>query len=112
VTSASVPSGERRILARDAKGDEGEPPFDLEKVVLKFMDDHKEAIDSALRDWGKGGKRRGWMIGAVMAFLGCIVLFTGILTAYSIISGEAFTFLVGAILMYLFNMIGPRLQVG
>ncbi len=112
MTSASTPSGERRILARDAKGDEGEPPFDLEKVVLKFMDDHKEAIDSVLRDWGKGGKRRGWMIGAVMAFLGFIVLFTGILTAYSIISGEAFTFLVGAILMYLFNMIGPRLQVG
>jgi len=94
------------------EGEDEELEFDLQKVVLKFMGDHKEAIDSVLREWGKSGKRRGWMVGAVMAFLGFIVLFTGILTAYSIISGEAFTFLVGAILMYLFNMIGPRLQVG
>ncbi len=94
------------------EGDDEEPEFNLEKVALKFLDDHKDAIDSIMREWGKGGKRRGWMVGAVMAFLSFIVLFTGILTAYSILSGEAFTFLVGAILMYLFNMIGPRLQIG
>ncbi len=92
--------------------DEERSDFDLEKVLLKFLDDHKDAIDSVLRDWGKGGKRRGWMLGAIMTFLGLVVLFTGILTAQAILSGEAFTFLVGTVLMYLFNLIGPRLQVG
>ncbi len=101
-------------MARDelSDGDDEQPDFDLEKVVLKFMDDHREAIGSMLREWGKGGKRRGWMLGGIMGFLGFVVLFTGILTTYSILSGEAFTFLVGTVLMYLFNLIGPRIQVG
>lgn len=101
-------------MARDEKlGDEDEhPDFDLEKVILKFMDDHKDAIDATLREWGKGSKRRGRMLAAIMGFLGFVVLFTGILTWYAVLSGEAFTFLVGTVLMYLFNLIGLRLQVG
>jgi len=100
-------------LTGEDSGDEGEePPFDLEKVVLKFLDDHRDAIDSMLRDWGKSGKRRGWMLLAIMGFLGFVVLFTGILTANRILSAEAFTFLVGTVLMYLFNLIGPRFQIG
>ena len=52
------------------------------------------------------------MLFAIMAFLAFVVLFTGILTAKAVLSGEAFTFLVGTVLMYLFNLIGPRIQVG
>src|SRR3990172_5551409 len=96
----------RRSEMRDDEPEDVEPEFDLEKVVLRFLDDHKDAIDSVLREWGKGGRRRGLMLGAIMSFLAFVVLFTGILTASSVISGEAFTFLVGTVLMYLFNLIG------
>ncbi len=98
----------------DSSGDEEDeqPDLDLTKVALKFLDDQKDAIGSMLRDWGKGGRRRGWMLGAIMAFLAFVVLFTGILTARAVLSAEAFTFLVGTVLMYLFNLVGPRLQVG
>jgi hypothetical protein len=100
-------------LTRGIGGDEGEEvPFDLEKVVLKFLEDHKDAIGAVLQDWGKGGLRRGRMLLAIMAFLAFVVLFTGLLTAGKVLSPEAFTFLVGTVLMYLFNLIGPRLQVG
>ena len=52
------------------------------------------------------------MLLAIMGFLGFVVFFTGILTANGILSAEAFTFLVGTVLMYLFNLIGPRFQIG
>ena len=100
------------MTREDETDEDEEPDFDLEKVVLKFLDDHKDAIDAMLREWGKGGTRRGRMLAAIMGFLGSVVLFTGVLTWYSVLSGEAFTFLVGTVLMYLFNLIGPRLQVG
>ena len=96
----------------ESDDEDAQPDFDLEKIVLQFLDDHRDAIDSMMREWGKGGRRRGRTIVAIMGFLGFVVLFTGVLTANSILSGEAFTFLVGTVLMYLFNLIGPRLQVG
>lgn len=109
----SAVSGWSGMTREDKPDDEDEQPeLDVTKVALKFLDDHRDAIDSMLREWGKGGKRRGWMLGAIMVFLGAVVLFTGFLTAQAILSGEAFTFLVGTVLMYLFNLIGPRLQVG
>ncbi len=98
-----------------AHGEEPEdevPEFDLTKVVLKFLDDQKEPISAGIREWGRGGSRRSWMLGAIMVFLGLIILFTGFLTSTAILSGDAFTFLVGLVLMYLFNLLGPRLQVG
>ena len=84
----------------------------MEKIIIKFLDDHKNAIDDGLREWAKGGKRRGWSLVAVMTFLGGIVLLTGTLTHFGTLSAEAFTFLVGTVLMYLFNLIGPKIQIG
>lgn len=81
-------------------------------MIVKFLDDHKDAIDTWLRESAKGGSRRGWALLAVMSFLGGIVLLTGILTYLHSLPGEAFTFLVGTVLMYLFNVIGPRIQIG
>lgn len=52
------------------------------------------------------------MLVGVIVFLGGIVLFAGILTNLGTIPGEASTFLVGTVLMDLFNLIGPRIQVG
>ncbi len=89
-----------------------EPKLDFEKVILKFMDDHKEAIGDMLRDWGKGGRRRGMTVMAIIVFLAGIVGLTGYLTYLGRLPGEAFAFLVGTVLMYLFNLIGPRLQAG
>ncbi|MEE9236528.1 MAG: hypothetical protein V3U52_01890 [Thermoplasmata archaeon] len=89
-----------------------EPKLDFEKVILKFMDDHKEAISDMLRDWGKGGRRRGMTVMAIIMFLAGIVGLTGYLTYLGSLPGEAFAFLVGTVLMYLFNLIGPRLQAG
>jgi hypothetical protein len=104
---------ERLPRGEDGSDDEDEgPEVDWERVILGFLDDHKDAIGAMLRDWGKGGQRRGRMLLAVMGFLGFVVLFTGLLTAYGFLSAEAFTFLVGSVLMYLFNVIGPRLSVG
>jgi hypothetical protein len=92
--------------------EETEPELDLDAIVLKFMEDHKQAISDGLREWAKSGRRRGIMLIAVMVFLGGTVLFTGLLTYVGSLPGEAFTFLVGTILMYLFNLIGPRVQIG
>lgn len=100
------------MARKDEDEGEEEPELDLEKIIVKFLDDHKDAIDSGLREWGKAGKRRGWMLLAILVFLGGIVVFTGYLTLVGSLPGEAFTFLVGTVLMYLFNLIGPRLQVG
>jgi len=89
-----------------------EPEIDLEKVIVKFLDDHKDAIDHGLREWSKGGTRRARTLIAIMTFLGLIVLFTGLLANAGALSAEAFTFLVGTVLMYLFNAIGPRITIG
>ncbi|MEE9236251.1 MAG: hypothetical protein V3U52_00455 [Thermoplasmata archaeon] len=89
-----------------------ETRLDLENIIWKFMDDHKEAISDMLRDWGKGGKRRGITFMAIIIFLAGIVGLTGYLTYLGSLPGEAFAFLVGTVLMYLFNLIGPRLQAG
>ncbi len=95
-----------------ADDEEEEPEFDLQMIILKFMDDHKEAIDDTLRDWGKGGRRRGMTVMAIIGFLAGIVGLTGLLTYLGNLPGEAFAFLVGTVLMYLFNLIGPRFQAG
>ncbi len=92
-----------------ADGNDDELP--LGDLIRTFLDDHKEAIDVILRDWGKGAQRRGYVVAGVLAFLGGIVILTGLLTLWGVLPGEAFAFLVGTILMYLFNMIGPRFQV-
>ena len=91
----------------EENGDES----DFEGVVSKFLEDHKEAIDDVLRDWGKGGRRGGFVVAGILIFLGGIVALTGALTFWGILPGEAFAFLVGTILMYLFNMVGPRISV-
>ncbi len=96
-------------MASDEKEAEGEP--DLERIILKFLDDHKAGIDDMLREWGKGGLRRGRSFIAVIVFLAGIVAGTGYLTLLGVLAGEAFTFLIGMILMYLFNLLGPRFQV-
>ncbi len=64
-----------------------------------------------LRDWGKGGRRRSFVVAGILIFLGGIVALTGALTFWVILPGKAFAFLVGTILMYLFNMVGPRISV-
>jgi hypothetical protein len=39
-------------------GEGEEPKLDLNKIALKFLEDHKEAISGAIKDWGKAGRRR------------------------------------------------------
>ncbi len=96
-------------MASDDKVPEDEP--DWGPVIVKFLDDHKAGIDDMLREWGKGGQRRGRSFIAVIVFLAGIVAGTGYLTILGVLPGEAFTFLVGTILIYLFNLLGPRFQV-
>lgn len=86
-------------------------PVDWEKIFLKFLEDQKDPIGSALREYGKGGLRRGRALYAIIAFMAGIVAGTGYLTFLGTLAGEAFTFLVGIILMYLFNLLGLRFQV-
>lgn len=64
-----------------------------------------------LRNWGEGGIRHGRALYAIIAFMAGIVAGTGYLTLLAVLPGEAFTFLVGTILMYLFGLLGPRFQV-
>ncbi len=92
--------------------DEDDEEMKLEPIIMKFLEDHKQPIDDGLREWAKGGQRRGRSLLAIMTFLGLIVLFTGLLMSAGALSAEAFTFLVGTVLMYLFNAIGPRIQIG
>ena len=92
--------------------DDNDEEMKLEPIIVKFLEDHRQAIDDGLREWAKGGQRRGRALLAIMTFLGLIVLFTGLLTNARALSAEAFTFLVGTVLMYLFNAIGPRIQIG
>jgi len=99
-------------VSTTAKDDDEEDSDAFEKMIVKFLGDHKDAIDTWLRESAKGGMRRGRALVAVMGFLGGIVLLTGILTYLHSLPGEAFTFLVGTVLMYLFNVIGPRIQIG
>lgn len=91
--------------------DENGEELPLGDLIREFLGDHKEAIDDILRDWGKGARRHGYIVAGILAFLGGIVILTGLLTLWGVLPGEAFAFLVGTILMYLFNMIGPRFQV-
>ena len=82
------------------------------KFLRDFVDKFHDPIKLWLEEMAASGKRRTKEMKWIMFFLAGLVTGTGILTYLRAISGEAFTFLVGSVLMYLFDLVRPRLRVG
>ena len=98
-------------MAKDDANDDEEDDAFLE-LAREFMREFKEPIKKWLEEAAKSGGRRTREMAMIMVFLAGIVAGTGILTYTRTLSGEAFAFLVGTILMYLFDIVRPRLRVG
>src|SRR2546429_6201972 len=99
------------MAKRENEGDNEEDDAFLE-LAREFMQEFKEPIKKWLEEAAKSGGRRTREMAMMMVFLAGIVFGTRVLTYTRTLSGEAFAFLVGTILMYLFDIVRPRLRIG
>ncbi len=90
----------------NGEGEEEENDEGL-KLIAEFLERHENQISLAIEAWiknfEKASTRRLWVIFGVFPLAAIIVAITGYLTYTGKLSGDAFTFLIGSIVGYLFS---------
>ena len=91
---------------------EGKPEDEFEEdesmtVIAEFLQRHEKQIAMFLEAWAKNFERdptrRLWVIFGVLALAGVTLILIGYLTVIGRVSSDAFTFLIGSVIGYLFS---------
>ncbi len=77
------------------------------EIISDFLKRHEKDISLAIQTWvknfEKAATRRFWVIFGVFSLAALIIVLTGYLTFTGKLSSDAFTFLIGSIVGYMFS---------